>query len=227
MDFFAAVEARRSVRKYTDKLVPAETIHKAIDAALNAPNSSNMQTWKIFWVQDKQKKAALVEACFSQGAAKTAQELVVFSVDRKEWRNSQKAILAAMGPNMPKEALSYYTKLMPFLYAKSYLAHIKWLLFNTVGLFRPMARSPWDMRGVNEVCIKSCALACENFMLAISAQGFDTCPMEGFDERRVKKLLGLRCHERVVMVISVGERDPKGIWGERFRRPKDSVFKII
>jgi nitroreductase len=64
-------------------------------------------------------------------------------------------------------------------------------------------------------------------MLAISAQGFDTCPMEGFDESRVKRLLKLPRHARVVMVISVGERDPKGVWGERFRRPKDSVFQIV
>jgi nitroreductase len=42
--------------------------------------------------------------------------------------------------------------------------------------------------------------------------------MEGFDEFRVKKLLGLGLLDRVVMVISVGKPDlEKGIWGEQIR----------
>ena len=34
-----------------------------------------------------------------------------------------------------------------------------------------------------ETVSKSTALACQNFMLALVAEGFDSCPMEGFDER--------------------------------------------
>ena len=34
---------------------------------------------------------------------------------------------------------------------------------------------------------KTCALAAQTFMLAMSNEGYDTCPMEGFDSRRVKK----------------------------------------
>ncbi len=75
--------------------------------------------------------------------------------------------------------------------------------------------------------MKSCALACENFMLAIAAQEFDTCPMEGFDESRVKRLLRLGRRASVVMVISVGRRDPRGLWGERFRLPRSEVFHTL
>ena len=77
---------------------------------------------------------------------------------------------------------------------------------------------------MSEVSIKSAALACQNFMIAIAAQKYDSCPMEGFDETRVKKLLNAPMCSRVVMVISVGERDQKGIWGEQFRVPKSEVF---
>jgi nitroreductase len=59
---------------------------------------------------------------------------------------------------------------------------------------------------------KSCALACENFMLGMSAHGFDTCPMEGYDSSRVKKILGLHSGDEVVMVISAGKRDQKGVY---------------
>ncbi|MNL01603.1 NADH dehydrogenase [compost metagenome] len=227
MDFFEAVLARRSIRKYKSTPVPAVVMDKALDAALLAPNSSNMQTWRIYWVNSSDIKKKMAEACLNQGAARTAQELVVFVADPSLWKISQQAVLKNFGDTPHKTVLIYYTKLMPFLYSWRFLAPIKWLAFNVAGLFKAVPRKPWSSRDIEEIAIKSTALAAENFMLAISAQGFDTCPMEGFDESRVKNLLGLGWRARIVMVVSVGERDPEGLWGERFRLPKDIVVKKI
>ena len=113
------------------------------------------------------------------------------------------------------------------LYGYCWLAPLRWILFNILGLFRPTTRKPWSRRDIAEISIKSSALAAENFMLAISAKGFDTCPMEGIDEHRIKKILKLKRSARVTMVISVGQRDPKGLWGERVRVPRDWVVKKI
>jgi nitroreductase len=218
MDFFEAVRARRSIRRYTPKPVPAEVMERAIDAALLAPNSSNMQTWGFYWVQSPEKKEALVRACLSQGAARTAQELLVVTAEPRRWRRNQKEMIRVLREaKAPSIALDYYGKLIPFLYGFQFLAPVKWALFNLVGLFRPLSRRPWSPRDRAEVAIKSAALASENFMLAIAAQGYHTCPMEGFDEARVKRLLGLKCSDRVVMVISAGEADPAGIWGPQMR----------
>ena len=64
-------------------------------------------------------------------------------------------------------------------------------------------------------------------MLAAKAQGYDTCPMEGFDESRVKSILGLGYKAHVVMVIGIGKADPAGIFGERYRVPRDLVIKVV
>ena len=64
-------------------------------------------------------------------------------------------------------------------------------------------------------------------MMALVAQGYDSCPMEGFDHKRVKKILKLNSESHVVMVLGVGKADPKGIYGERFRIDEDLVIKII
>jgi nitroreductase len=78
------------------------------------------------------------------------------------------------------------------------------------------------------VSIKSAALAAQNLMLAISAQGYDTCPMEGFDEYRVKRILGLSFSDRVVMVVSVGRRDlPRGVWGAQLRFNRDQFIHRV
>ena len=70
---------------------------------------------------------------------------------------------------------------------------------------------------------KTVALACQNFMIAMRASGFDTCPMEGFDAVRVTKLLNLPRDARIVMVISAGQRAPNGVYGPQIRFD-DSLF---
>lgn len=228
MEFFEVVNSRRSIRKYSDKKVPPEIMKKAIDAALLAPNSSNMQTWQFHWVRTEQKKKDLVIACMNQSAASTAQELLVISVRPSIWKKTSKDILQFGIPaGLEQKFYPYYKKLMPLLYGFQFLAPVKWLLFNVMGIFKPTPRKPWSLRDREETCIKSAALACQNFMLAISAQGFDTCPMEGFDEARVKNILNLKFSDRVVMVISVGERVDRGLWGARYRSPKNwFVFEV-
>jgi nitroreductase len=71
---------------------------------------------------------------------------------------------------------------------------------------------------------KSTALAAAHFMLAMRAHGFDTCPMEGMDSRRIKTLLNLPSRAEINMVISAGKRTSKGVYGERFRFPRDTFL---
>jgi len=232
MNFFDAIETRRSVRKYLPEAVPRAVIEKALQAALLAPNSSNLQPWEMYWVTNPEKKAQLVTACFGQATAGTAAELVVFVARTDTWRRNRELILEALkkrgGP--PKQQLDYYNKIVPLFYTHGWLGFtglLKSLLFPVVGWFRPVPRGPFSKRALKATLSKTVALACENFMLAITAQGYSTCPMEGFDEVRVKKLLGLGRAATVVMVISVGKEDPAGIYGARLRLdPKLFVFEV-
>lgn len=228
MDFFSVVAARRSVRKYTKKEVPEQVIRKAIDAALLAPNSSNMQPWQFYWVKSPQKKAALVEACLSQSAASTAQELIVAVARLDTWREHRDLLLADRKNRgeMRESIKNYYEKVVPLFYRQDpfgILALFKKIVFTVTGLFRPVPRGPVTRSELLEVVSKTTALACENLMLALTAQGYGSCPMEGFDENRVKKILGLNGQAHVVMVISAGETDPSGIWGSQYRVPTSNV----
>ena len=40
-------------------------------------------------------------------------------------------------------------------------------------------------------------------MMALVAEGFDSCPMEGFDEKRIKKILKLNWQSHVVMILEL------------------------
>ncbi|MCB0370090.1 MAG: nitroreductase family protein [Bdellovibrionales bacterium] len=232
MDFFEAIEKRRSVRKYTEKPVPAEVINKALDAALKAPNSSNLQPWEFYWVRSKEKKEILVKACLDQNAAKTAGELIVAVARMDTWDRNRKILLQHMSQSaaLPKGVSDYYNKIIPFIYRHDpfhLMALFRFIILNCVGMFRPMFRKPAWRHEQFEVVTKTTALACENFMLAIAAQSYGSCPMEGFDESRVKYLLNLNSKSHIVMVISVGETADTGILGDQFRIDRKlTVFEI-
>ncbi|MGZ3690415.1 MAG: nitroreductase family protein [Pseudobdellovibrio sp.] len=230
MLFDEVVAKRRSIRRFTAQKFEDEKIEKALKQALLAPNSSNVQNWDFHWVKSEDKKSKLVEACLSQSAARTASQLIVATVEVGKWRRSQKPLIDwVRSVNAPKQVILYYEKLIPALYMTGYFnifSPFKWLIYNITGLFRPITRGPVTNRDLQEVAIKSSALACENFVLAITAQGGSTCMMEGFDEVRVRKLLKLSCQTRVVMVIAVGYESEKGTWGPQFRLPYEQVVHI-
>lgn len=232
MDTFEAIKTRRSIRKFLDKPVQAEHMEKGFDAAILAPNSSNMQTWDFYWVKDETKKKKLVQACLNQSAARTAAELVVITADPKKWRRSNPQMIKFVKDvKAPKLVITYYEKLIPYTYTWgifSLWGLIKKILANIIGIFRPMTRHPNTKRDLQEVAIKSAALASENFVLAMTAQGYQTCMMEGHDEWRVKGLLNLPFSSRVVMVIAVGvENKERGTWGPQIRLPKEDVVHHI
>ena len=74
---------------------------------------------------------------------------------------------------------------------------------------------------------KSTALACQTLMLSLRAFGYDSCPMEGIDSFRIKKLLKLPKKAQICMVISAGRRADNGVYGKRFRLNKERFIKII
>jgi nitroreductase len=229
MEFFDAVRARRSIRRYTSREVPPEIIERALDAALLAPNSSNLQTWQFFWVRSPAQKARLVKACLSQSAARTAAELVVVVANPGLWKKTNPLMQRyAHEIGAPRLVRTYYDRLVPMTYGWLGAAPLKALVMVVAGFFRPIVRKPITFGDLQEVSIKSAALAAENFMLAITAQGFATCPMEGLDEWRVRRMLKLPWGARVVMAISIGEADAeRGTWGPQVRFDRDWFVKEV
>jgi nitroreductase len=227
------VENRRSVRVYTEEKVPEAVVQKVLDWALLAPNSSNLQCWEFYWVKDKEKKSALVKALFSQPAARTAQELIVAVAKLNTWKQHRHQMIEVFnksGEKIPDSARTYYEKLVPVAYNQGPLGlfgPFKRLFMTITGLFRPIPREPKSIADMRVWAHKSTALACENIMLGFAAYGFDTCPMEGHDSARVKKILGLGSESEICMVISVGKRASNGVYGPRIRFPKQQFVKVV
>lgn len=232
-EFEKVVRSRRSTRVFTDERIPEEVMRKCLELALLAPNSSNLQPWEFYWVRDRQRKEELARLCLGQPAATTAQELVVCVARLDTWRRNRRIMLDLMehaDVNVPESALQYYRKLVPLVYNQGpfYLfGPIKKLIFHGLALFKPLPRGPASKADMRVWAHKSTALACENLMLSLRAFGFDSCPMEGMDPSRIRKLLRLPRGAEVCMVISAGQRAPSGIYGPQIRFDKSLfVFEV-
>ena len=240
MNFQEIVNYRRSVRHFSDKPIDAEKVKNCIELAVLAPNSSNMQLWSFYHIVNPEVLKKLAVACLNQTAATTAQQIVVF-VTRQDLYNKRRKKMMSLETqnilkNSPEEKQSkrikrweiYYGKVIPFLYARFFgiLGIARKIVVNVIGLFRPITYqvSENDMRVVVH---KTCALAAQTFMLAMANEGYDTCPMEGFDSRRVKNILELPMGAEINMIVSCGIRDKGGVWGDRMRVPFDEVYQKI
>jgi len=237
-NFEDALNFRRSVRVYDkEKEIDAALVKKCIEKATLAPSSSNMQLWEFHHIISKELIKKLSIACLNQNAATTAKQLVVVVVRKDLWKQRVKEnlnYLQSLFGKKSKEdytsrekfALNYYGKIMPFAYGDflGIFGYIKYFVAWLFGIFRPSYRQlrKNDMRIVAH---KSAGLAAQTFMLSMASEGYDTCPMEGTDTLRIKKILNLPSKSEINMVISCGIRKPEGVYGERFRIPFEEVYK--
>lgn len=233
--FAAVVESRRSIRRFADEPIPDEVVHRCLDLALLAPTSSNLQAWEFYRVVDPEKKKRLAEACLSQPAATTAPELIVAVARLDTWEEHSDAILEVLERSewaWPKSMKLYYKVVTRVTYGLGRFGELslfKRAAIPLTGLFRPIPRGPKSRAELVTWAVKSSALACENLILAFRAAGYDTCAMEGMDEARVKRIVGLGDNPDaiVTMVISAGKRVPGGVYGPRIRLPRERFIHEV
>jgi len=234
-----AIEYRRSVRRYDpNQQLNTTDVQNCIREATLAPTSSNLQLWEFYHITSPDTLKALSKACFGQSAASSALQLVIPIVRKDLWKKRAAANLDFLSgqfdaqetrnAKQEQRTLKYYNKLVPTLYREFFgiFSFARKIVAFFIGLSRPMYRevSRSDLRVIGH---KSTALAAENFMISMAAKEMDTCPMEGFDSKRVKKILGLPKSAEISMIIGCGYRDNNGIYGPRFRVPFEEVYRAI
>lgn len=235
------LEHRRAVRKYDpDRNPDPEKVKQCINLAMLAPTSSNMQLWEAYHITNPDTLKQMAVACLSQGSARSCKQMVVFVTRQDKWKSHAKAVLDAniqdIKQNSPADRQAhriklqqqYYGMLMPFTYRRCFglLGLFRTVVAQIIGLFRPIVRQESESQIRGNVH-KSCALVVETFLLAMSEQGFDTCPLEGFDSKMIKKILHLPACCDIDMVITCGYRTEGGVRGERFRLPLQEFYHRV
>ena len=208
--FEEIVQKRMSYRAFdAENPIPNEVVKRSLERAILSPNSSNMQLWEFYIIKKEESLKQAAEICYNQPGAASASQLVVFVARPDLWKKRQANNIEQLDKKFEnrdapgaKGAYAYYEKMVESFYNEG--------VINT-----------------EVVTHKSVALAAQTFMLSITAEGFDSLPMEGFNEKKMKEFLKLPKEAHISMAIAVGKGKAEGLYGKRFRIPyKEVVFEL-
>ncbi|MGE8496293.1 MAG: nitroreductase family protein [Pseudomonas sp.] len=218
----ALIESRRAVRRFTDEAVPDAVVRDCLELAVLAPNSCNLQPWSFQVIRDPSLLARLHPVCMSQNAAKAP--LIIAVLARPDtWRQACVDIVEQWPePEVPARVRNFYAKTAPFQYNQGpfgLLGFFKRQLLRVAALRKPLMRAPNSQAQMRLWAVKSTALAAQNLMLAFQSHGYATCPMEGFDEVRLRRVLDIPPQAIPIMLLAVGRQGEKGVYNPRLRFP--------
>ncbi|CAA6808051.1 MAG: FIG002003: Protein YdjA [uncultured Aureispira sp.] len=238
--FDELVQDRRAVRVFeTLGSFDKDVVKRSLERAVLSPNSSNMQLWEFVQVTSPSLKEKMAAACLGQNAAKTASELVVVLVRRDLWKKRCEQVVAqqvaafkaetdGVLTDKHKRLLKYWEVGIPILHKSGFgcLNILKRItaFFQGFKKATPRQVTSQDMRLSAH---RSAAIAAQTFMMSITAEGYDSCPMEGFDSQRVSQILNLPSKAEIAMIIAVGKGSPKGVYGPRLRLPFEEVYRVV
>ena len=231
-----AILKRRAVKVFEPIEISEGIREQILDAASHAPSSFNSQPYQLYWIESARERTAVARLCMGQKPAETASALVAVVADigslkvtsqgQLEWMRSRSEFSEAKIRDYERTAKIGRILFMPGPFG--IFAAVKWGLFRLLNLWKVMGMPPLFRRDLFKWATKSTSLACENLMIAAEARGINTCPMEGFDGRRLLKYLGLsaRDHE-IVMVIAMGKRSGTYVELPQWRRPLHATVSIL
>jgi nitroreductase len=173
--------------------------------------------------------------CFGQSPAETASALVVAVADIGSWKVTAQSELAWMRTaGFTEKKIAEHERRAAFgkwFFMQGWFGVfglLKWTILRVLHFWKTMGTLPVARQGMFKWATKSASLACQNLMIAAEALGLNTCPMEGFDGRRLGKLLELsgKDHE-IVMVIAVGKKSAQHVDQPQWRRPLEATVRIV
>lgn len=230
-----AISQRRAVKVFDPIAIPAATRDQILDAACLAPSSFNIQPYRFYWLATPEIRGKAAHLCFGQSPAATASALIVAVADIGSWKSTTAGELAWMRTaGFTAKKIAEYERRAKFgkwFFIQGWfgiLGAIKWIILRLITIWKLGGTLPVGRQGMFKWATKSAALACQNLMIAAQALGLNTCPMEGFDSRRLSKLLQLsRKHHEIVMVIAIGKKSAQQEDRPQWRRPLSETVHLL
>ena len=177
LDTFSAIMQRRSVKYYDpDYKISEAEVNKLLELALLSPTSFNMQNWRFVVVQDQALKEEIWLASWKQNQVKDASLLLVLCADLNAHERNPERYWA----NAPEQV------------SAAIVTMIK-------GFYKDKAQLQRDE------AMRSNGIAAQTLMLAAKAMGYDSCPMVGFDPKKVAEIIKLPEDHIISMLLPIGK----------------------
>jgi nitroreductase len=195
------IRARRATPHFDSTPVPEEDLKRILWAAAEAPSGYNLQPWRFVVVRDPQQRRRLSEAAMGQAKVAEAPVVIVACGDTEGWRKGDLEEMLRLGNEHGFPA--------------SGNDGARQAVNNLLG---GKGGTAAGIHGdVNIWVNRHVMIAVTTLMWMAEALGYDTAPMEGFWEDKVKQLLHIPDSVRVVALLAIGHRKgPDKPYGGRF-----------
>jgi nitroreductase len=182
---------RRATPHFDPAPVDEEDLKKILQAGLEAPSGYNLQPWRFVVVRQPEQRKKLRAAAMNQPKIEEAPVVIVACGDTLGWRKGdlEESLRLAKKHGIGDEAQHQKARdaVNGFLGGEP----------GSAGGITP-GLGLWVNRHV--------MIATTTMMLMAEALGYDTAPMEGFFEDKVKSLLKIPDSVRVVALLGIGRR---------------------
>ncbi len=186
-----AIRERRATPSFEDVPIHTADLEKIIRAGLEAPSGYNLQPWRFVVVRDLVQKRRLREAAFGQAKVQEASAVIVACGDPQGWKNGDLE-------EMLRWAKHYgYGDAAAHDQARAAVTGFLGAAPGAAGGVSPTF-DIWVNRHV--------MIALTTMLWAAETLGYDTAPMEGFEEDKVKAVLKIPERVRVVALLAIGRR---------------------
>jgi nitroreductase len=195
-----AILERRASPSFDGSPIPDADLLQILRAGLQAPSGYNLQPWRFIVVRSTEQKKRLRAASFNQAKVEEAAAVIVACGDADGWRSGDLDEMLRLGRSGG----------MPENYAEQAKSTIPNYLSNHPNI------TLWLNRHV--------MLAFTHMLLMAEVLGYDTAPMEGFEEDKVHEVLKLPLSYSVVALLALGHlKGPDKFYGDRFNMAR-TVF---
>src|SRR3984885_488938 len=175
-----AIAERRATQSFDGAPLPEADLKRILDAGLHAPSGYNMQPWRFVLVRSLEQRRRLRAASYNQAKVEEASVVIVACGDADGWRTGDLEEMLRMGCEGG----------MPENYAEQARQNIPNYLSNHPNL------TAWLNKHV--------MIAFTTMMLMAEVLGYDTAPMEGFEQEKVREVLKLPLSYHVVALLGIG-----------------------
>jgi nitroreductase len=222
---------RRAIRDFDGSSIADDEVEALIGEALLAPSSGNSQPYIIHWLRDPAIMDAGAAACRNQRAARSASTLLVFVAGSRfalETVCKFHAYVESTGELSVKSRRYHLRETKTRRKFLRISPSVLWspLHFLLTTVFPSFALLPVGPNGVRQWAARSASFAAQTILLAASARGLDTCPIEGFDPRKLGRILGIKRGDVIALVVALGRRRPDALIEPRWRRSFEAAVQV-
>ena len=194
MNVSTAINSRRAIKHFdSGHRMSEDEIGQLMSLALLSPTSFNIQNWRFLLAKDPDLRRQLKVVSWDQAQVTDASLLVILTADLKSWA---------------KEPVRYWRN-APQPVQEFMLPAIEQYYSGHEQVQRDEA-------------MRSCGIAAMTLMLAAQEMGYASCPMVGFDFKKVAEIINLPADHVIAMFVAIG-KGTKDAWARGGRLTTDEV----